>query len=175
MPSRAVLLCCAPLAVWIAAACGEAGAPARVDAPADSAAGEVPFQLAGPGGAALIVPVHIGGEGPFDFVLDTGATLTCVEETLSERLALSEPTGVVGAGAGVQGAGRMRLVQIDSLRVGAATAQDLLACELDLQHIGQLGLDIQGLLGLNFLRSFRVTLDFERSVVGLQDPSEGGT
>lgn len=49
------------LLVGLAAACQPTGAPARVEAPADSAAGEVPFDLAGPGGAALIVPVHLNG------------------------------------------------------------------------------------------------------------------
>src|SRR5690625_843138 len=39
---------------------------------------EVAFRLLGPSDAALIVPVHINGEGPFVFVFEPGATLTCV-------------------------------------------------------------------------------------------------
>jgi len=146
----------------------DAGAPARVQAPADSAAGEVDFTLAGPGGAALVVPVFINGEGPFDFVLDTGATFTCIDNALAERLGLREQTGQVAIGAGVGGAGRVRLVRVDSLRIGAASAERMTACVLDLQALQSIGTGVHGLVGLNFLKSFHVTLDFERNVVGLR-------
>jgi hypothetical protein len=43
--------------------CDVASRPGSV-ALADSAAGEIPFRLAGTGGAALIVPVHVNGQGP---------------------------------------------------------------------------------------------------------------
>lgn len=155
--------------VW-STACQVGGAPARVEAPADSAAGEVAFEWAGPGGAALVLPVHVNGEGPFDFVLDTGATLTCLDQSLVERLGLPEARGRVGFGAGVGGSGAMRLVAIDSLRVGAAEAADLTGCALDLPQAEALGIEFQGLLGLNFLRSFRLSLDFERQVVRFQEP-----
>ncbi|HEX2190407.1 MAG TPA: retropepsin-like aspartic protease [Longimicrobiaceae bacterium] len=153
----------------LSAAC-ETGAPARVEAPADSAAGETAFRLAGPTEAAIIVPVHVNGQGPFDFVLDTGATFTCVDRELSQRLGLPERRGAVGLGAGIGGSGQIRLVRVDSLRVGAARAEDLTGCEVDLRHAAQVGIEADGLLGLNFLRPFRVTLDFERGVLVLQEP-----
>ena len=146
----------------------QSAAPARVEAPADSAAGEIPFELAGPGGAALVVPVYINGQGPFDFVLDTGATLTCLDQELAQRLELPEARGVVGSGAGVGGAGQMQILRADSLRVGGARAAEMMVCAVDLRHVGSVGLDIDGLLGLNFLRSFRVALDFKREVLLLQ-------
>lgn len=161
------LLC---VLVGLAAGCQQLGAPARVEVPADSAAGEIAFDLAGPGDAALMVPVFLNGEGPFDFVLDTGATLTCVDQAIATRLQLPAARGVVGVGAGVGGAGRMQILRLDSLRIGAARAGDLTVCALDLKHTGSIGLEIDGLLGLNFLRSFRVTLDFERKVLHLRAP-----
>ncbi|MBW3571536.1 MAG: retroviral-like aspartic protease family protein [Gemmatimonadetes bacterium] len=153
------------------AACGQTGAPARVQAPADSAAGEVAFELAGPGGAALVVPVYVNGQGPFRFVLDTGATLTCVDQQIAARLELPQARGVTGVGAGVGSSGRMEIVRVDSVRLGAARAEELIACALDLQHIGSVGLEVDGLLGLNFLRAFRVTIDFEREILLLQEPT----
>lgn len=156
------------LFIGLGAGCQQMGAPARVEAPADSAAGEIPFELAGPGGAALIVPVYLNGQGPFDFVLDTGATITCVDQAIAQQLELPKARGVVGVGAGAAGAGQMQLVTLDSLRIGAAKAGRLSACALDLSHTGRVGLEIDGLLGLNFLRSFRVTLDFEREILLLQ-------
>ncbi|HEV2149251.1 MAG TPA: retropepsin-like aspartic protease [Longimicrobiaceae bacterium] len=167
---RATRTVAALLAVASSAACETTGAPARVEAPADSAAGEVAFELAGPTDAAIIVPVFINGQGPFDFVLDTGATLTCLDAEASRRLELPERRGAIGMGAGVGGAGRMRLVRIDSIRVGSARAEDLTGCEVDLRHAARVGVDVDGLLGLNFLKPFRVTLDFQREVLILHEP-----
>jgi predicted aspartyl protease len=146
-------------------------APARVEAPADTAAGEVAFRFVGPGDAALVVPVYLNGEGPFDFVLDTGATVTCVSQQTAEQLELPRQRGAVGVGVGIGGAGRVSFVRLDSLRLGAARALDMSACLLDLEHMAAFGATIDGLLGLNFLRSFRMTLDFERDVLILVDPS----
>lgn len=148
-------------------ACSPPG-PARVETAADSAAGESTFELAGPGGAVLIVPVHINGQGPFDFVLDTGATLTCIDQSLANRLALPEVTGVVGLGAGIGSSGRLKLAKIDSLRIGQTSAHDLQGCILSLENLRDIGLEPDGLVGLNMLKEFRVTLDFKRSVVRLE-------
>ena len=148
----------------------QSSAPARVEAPVDSAGGEIEIEWAGPNEAALLVPVHVNGTGPYSFVLDTGATLTCVDEVLARELSLPEPAGQRGIGAGIGTAGRIQLVNIDSLRVGEARAFDLPACSLDLGMAEQIGIEIDGLLGLNFLRSFRVGLDFERDIVTLQEP-----
>jgi hypothetical protein len=56
------------------------------------------------------------------------------------------------------------------MRVGAASARGLTACALDLQVLRRVGPEVRGLLGLNFLRGFRVTLDFEREVLRLTRP-----
>lgn len=146
--------------------------PARISVPADSAAGEVAFELAGPGGIALVVPVHINGQGPYSFVLDTGATVTCIHEGLAAELALPDVRGVVGTGAGVGSQGRLRLASMDSLRIGHVVAEDLEACVVDLQHLQATGLEVDGLVGLNVLREFLVTLDFERNVVTFAEPEE---
>lgn len=157
------------LLLSLLAAC-QSGAPARVEAPADSTAGEIAIEWAGPGEAALTVPVHVNGQGPYSFILDTGATYTCVSNELATELSLPTASGQIGVGAGIGGAGRMRLVRIDSLRVGPARAEELSACALDLSTAQSIGIEFDGLLGLNFLRSFRTVLDFERGVVVLQQP-----
>ncbi|HEX6133363.1 MAG TPA: retropepsin-like aspartic protease [Longimicrobiales bacterium] len=144
--------------------------PSRVEVAADTSRGEIAFELAGTGGAALMVPLRINGRGPFDFILDTGATITCVDESLAIELALPEVRGGIGVGAGVGGRGALRLVTLDSLTLGHATAFELDACVVDLEHLAGLDLDVDGLVGLNFLRQFHVTLDFERNVLELAEP-----
>jgi predicted aspartyl protease len=160
-------------AAWIAlasvAGC-DTGAPASVRAPADSAAGEVPLEMAGVDGTAVLVAVHINGRGPFDFVLDTGATVTCIDSPVAQQLELPAEAGNLGFGADVSGTGRVQMVGIDSLRLGRALAADLTACVLELEHIRALGIEADGLLGLDFLKQFHVAIDFDRGVLHLTAP-----
>jgi predicted aspartyl protease len=160
------------VAVWyvlgaLSAAACEPGAPARVQAPADSASGEVAFSLAGPNNAAMIVPVRINGREPVDFIVDTGATLTCIDVSLARELGLPEDDAAGGIALGVATAGRIQTVHMDSLRVGNAAAFDLSACRLDLANLRR-AFGAQGLLGLNFLKSFHIAIDFERNVMTLR-------
>jgi predicted aspartyl protease len=155
------------LALVAGAGC-EGDLPGRVTVQADTAAGEVPLRVAGRGGAVLLVSVHINGAGPYNLVLDTGATLTCIDERLVRELALPRKTGALGLGAGVGGSGRVALVQVDSIRVGSSAVTNLTACVLDLRHLRDLGAGgVHGLLGLNFLSSFKVALDFEQRLMTL--------
>lgn len=162
---------CAPLAltfslIVLLVSC-RVGTPSRVETPADSAAGTIGFEMIG-AEAALAVPVYLNGQGPHRFVVDTGATLTCVDAALADSVDLPERAGQIGIGAGIGGAGNVRLVGIDSLRVGQTTAFDLTACALDLSQLETAGISADGLLGLNFLKSFRVTLDFTANTLRLQ-------
>jgi predicted aspartyl protease len=156
------------LATMLLLACAPDTSPERIEVAPELDAGEVAIDFTGPNDAALIVPVFINGDGPFDLVLDTGATITCLSHETAERLGLSAEPGAVGFGAGVGGAGRFEVVRVDSLRVGGTTAHNLLACTLDLSQLEAIGTEIDGLLGLNFLREFRITIDFERNVLRLE-------
>jgi hypothetical protein len=160
------------MAVVVAAgaACQAVETPDRV-AIADGEAGVtgVPFELAGPGGAALVIPVYVNGDGPHRFIVDTGATMTCVDSGLAERLGLPAEGGRMGVGMGIgQEAGALDLVSIDSLRVGEATATGLMGCALGLERFMDIGLEVDGLLGLNYLREFRVILDFRAQRLTLE-------
>ena len=168
LPGVRLTVLLVPLLVLGGSAC-DVALPARVAVQADSAAGEVRLQLAGRGGAVLMVAVHINGAGPYNLVLDTGATLTCIDERLAMQLSLPRKAGAIGVGAGVGGSGRVQLVQVDSVRLGSSTVTNLTACVLDLRHLRELGAGgVNGLLGLNFLTNFHVTLDFERKILTLK-------
>ena len=150
-----------------ASACPDPRRAASSSAPADSAAGELPFRWAGPGDAAMVVPVRINGGEPVDLIFDTGATLPCVDSALATRLALPERRAMIGAAVGIGGAGRVRLHAADSLQLGGSVVRDLTVCSMDLQALRAIGPEVHGLLGLNVLRSFRVTIDFEREILRL--------
>ena len=133
----------------------------------DTSAGEVAFRWAGPGEAAMVVPVRINGSDTVDMILDTGATMTCIDTALATTLALPERRAVIGAAVGIGGAGRVRLHRTDSLRIGGTTVHRVDVCAMDLQALRTLGPRVRGLLGLNVLRSFHLAIDFERGVLRL--------
>jgi len=159
----------------LAVGCTGIGTPKSVTMPPDSAAGEVAFHLAGPNGTAIIVPAVLNGHDSVSLILDTGATLTCLDDSVARDLKLPERIGAVGSGVVVGGTGHIRLVKLDSIKVGGASARDLTACAIDLSNVRAISPKVRGLLGLNFLRNFRVTLDFQRNVVRLQPPTSAST
>ena len=93
-----------------------------------------------------------------------------MDTALAREFALPRQRAVLGSAVGVGGTGRVRLHAVDSLQIGSAVARGLTVCALDLQALRAVGRDVRGLLGLNVLRSFRVTLDFEREVLRLAPP-----
>jgi predicted aspartyl protease len=142
----------------------------EVGTPADASPGAVGFKMAAPNDAAIIVQVKVNGRGPYDFVLDTGATFTCVDNALAEELKLPEWKGSFGTVVIGPGGGGMKLLMIDTLEVGNAKASGLTACSIDLNRIAPPGLSIKGLVGLNFLKSYRITIDFKKKSLQLDKP-----
>src|SRR5207244_3929164 len=138
--------------------------------PVSTTPGEVPFELAPPNDAAIIVPVKINGHGPYKFVMDTGATFTCIDQKLVDQLKLPEWRGQFGVGVLMPREGDVKLVSIDSLEVGNVKATEMKACAIEFSRLQTGGLDARGLLGLNFLKSFHVNIDFKKHVLHLDRP-----
>ena len=155
------------------AACDARSSAGKATAATDSASRNVHFELLGAGGSAIIVPAEINGTR-VELVLDTGATFTCVDEKLATELGLPGEHGMAASGIGVAGAGAVGLVRVDSLRVGGAIVRALTACTLDLGQLQRIRPEVRGLLGLNFIRNYRLTLDFERQIVQFADPTAKG-
>jgi len=163
---RSAILCLALSILSISSGCTIPGAP-EFGAPGGTSPGEVHFELARPNDAAILVPVKINGQGPYTFVLDTGATFTCIDQKLANELKLPEWQGL---GVGIIGptGGNIRLVTLDTLEVGTVKASDLKACTIDFKQMNGAGLDAQGLVGLNFLKSFRLSIDFKTRLLKLE-------
>lgn len=110
----------------------------------------------------MTVPVTIAGEGPFRFMIDTGAQATAVTRGLSEKLAL-KPLGnafVVGM-ASIQ---QVPLVELDGLEFAARTFDDLHAPLLEARNVGA-----DGILGLDSLQDLRVLIDFREGTIRVDD------
>lgn len=138
---------------------GDEAPPATI--PGSTRAIEVDV-VRGPAGSVLVlVPVTIGGQGPFTFALDTGSSRTVLDCDLVEELALdvtSEDQSVTG----VTGASVAREIQVESWSVGHIELPAMRVIEIDL-ICGETGrTQFRGLLGSDVLSLFgSVTVDFE--------------
>src|SRR5438309_3945575 len=167
MRQRILFLVVLLLVAW--SGCG-IPAPKDFGVPAETAPGEVNFELAPPNDAAIIVPVKINGQGPYKFVLDTGATFTCIDQKLVDELKLPEWRGQFGVGVLAPTEGAVKLVSIDTFEVGNTKATAMKACAIEFSRLQTGGLDARGLVGLNFLKSFQVKIDFKKRVLLLDKP-----
>ena len=135
---------------------------------------EVPFRLAGGANPLLLVPCDVNGSGPFDFILDSGASTSLVSRELADRLRIEATGSREGTGAG--GKVTLETGTLKTLALGPATERDVdVGITDELERIGSfVGSKIHGDVGYNFLKHFRVTVDYPRSVLGLARPGEDG-
>lgn len=129
----------------------------------------VRFQQAGGAQPLILLPVKVNGQGPFQFILDTGASTSLLSPELAGRLNV-EPTGSrEGQTAG--GKVAVSLGRAQSLDLGGAILTDAEIAIVELGHIARaVGADIDGDLGYNFFKHFRLTIDYQTNQLHLQDP-----
>ena len=102
----------------------------------------------------MMAPVRINGQGPFSFLLDTGANVSCVSRRLAERLNLKSTEQIqVHTVVGVRS---RPIVLLDLLQVGARNRRQVRAPTLPIK-----GMEIDGVLGVDWLKGQRLTLDFK--------------
>jgi predicted aspartyl protease len=129
----------------------------------------VRFHLAGGAQPLILVPVEVNEQGPFDFILDTGAGTSLLGIELAAKLKVKVLGSKQGASAG--GAVSVSLAKVDSFSVGESRMVDIDVGIVDLKQIGAtVGAKIDGDLGYNFLKSFRVSIDYEKCQLRLDDP-----
>jgi len=109
-------------------------------------------------GRLPVVPVYLDGEGPFDFLLDTGTNSTIVTPALAARLGLRPADSVtLITVAGGRDVPRARLRRVE---VGGRAAADVEVLVSGLEPLSELDPRLRGVLGQNFLGRFNYTLDY---------------
>jgi predicted aspartyl protease len=112
-------------------------------------------------GGALLVPVRINGTADARLLVDTGSTWTLLSPKLASQLEL--PIGVQTRRSVLVLAGGREIavprVRVASVKLGSATVENL--------YIGVYEVfpnlpEIQGVVGMDFLRHFRVSIDQEQ-------------
>jgi Aspartyl protease len=116
----------------------------------------------------MIVPISINHAGPFSFLLDTGTQMTMIDPTLAAALDL-KTTGKgevssVGARADIAS-----LAQVDLVQAGARSVANQKMLVYDLRNLQAPGIDIQGVLGEDFLEHFDMLIDNAHGELCLDD------
>ncbi|MBY8996368.1 MAG: aspartyl protease family protein [Candidatus Thorarchaeota archaeon] len=108
------------------------------------------------------VPVLINGQGPYNFVVDTGAGNTVMTPNLAELLGI-EAKAVHGIARGVGGDVELKLAGLETLSVGSAQITNSQVVVLDLSKVSPKGNLIEyGIIGYDFLKNFETILDYPR-------------
>jgi len=133
----------------------------------------VPFTY---GSKAVMVEVSINGAPPCEFILDTGASLSCLDEDFAYGLGLT----VEGDAAveGIAEAGGIHFARVHSIALAGpdsteATLGDFRVALMDLAEDAQVMMwkKPRGILGADFLSRFVVEIDYDRRMVTLYDPA----
>lgn len=106
----------------------------------------------------LMAPVDINGQGPFNFILDTGANVSCVSHDLAERLSLT-PAGSAPVHTMV-GVRSRPSVMIANLKVGERDRRSVRAPAMSFY-----GPQVDGVLGIDWLKGQRLVLDFRKKSI----------
>lgn len=104
----------------------------------------------------MLAPVSINGQGPFDFLLDTGANTSCVSQRLMEHLSLTSDESVrVHTMVGVR---ERPMVTLDRLQIGPRSRKNVRTPALPIK-----GAEVDGILGVDWLKGQRLVLDFKNN------------
>jgi predicted aspartyl protease len=130
---------------------------------------KIKFRLAGGAQPLILLPTRVNGAGPFDFILDTGAGTSLLSTELAQQLNIK----VLGTKEGQSAGGKVSvsLAKVESLALGQAKIEEVEVGIVDLGHIGKtIGTKIDGDVGYNFLKHFRVTIDYQTAEIRFDDP-----
>ena len=118
----------------------------------------------------IVALVSVNGQGPFEFLIDTGTHLTLVDPLLVEELQLKSSTQVsLMTISGKQSVPRSVL---KSVQVGTALLEHLEALTVDLTELRRVRPQIRGMLGQNFLSRFNYLIDYHNQRIVFEEHQE---
>jgi predicted aspartyl protease len=121
-------------------------------------------------GFAVIVPVTVNGCGPYDFMLDTGTTITTVDRELGQELALQPQ----GPGTAMTLSERIpaSLALARSVVFGPMTEQNVEVMIRDLSGLRRMAPTTRGVLGQNSLKHTDFLLDYRHKFLAFDVDGE---
>jgi len=118
------------------------------------------MRLASPAKPLILVDVRANGRGPFQFAIDTGTSTTAITPELAKQLGIKsspiDPVTTGGAQVDVT-AGTLQ-----SFQIGGATIDNMAVVVADFFAMlsSAIGAKLDGIVGYNFLRNYKVVIDY---------------
>lgn len=109
----------------------------------------------------IILPVKIGGKGPFNMLLDTNTDPSAIDAATAQQIGLAVGSkGAPASGGGTQ-TKTVFPTQLPTVEIGGVIANNVAAATIDLTKLGErIGRPIHGVLGYSFLKDRIVQIDY---------------
>jgi len=108
----------------------------------------------------VIVRCLINEKGPFDFAIDTGASMTIISPAVARKTGVNQ-TGKRAKAVGAHGRAEARLARIKSLKIDAISVTNLPVAIMSMANINRASrLHLRGIIGYNFLKRYCLTIDY---------------
>lgn len=128
---------------------------------------EVKFRLVNSETPLILVPVYINGKGPYEFILDTGASHSIVSNELAKTLDIKEQQPLEGIGWDVDI--KITVGEINSFGIGKAIIEKQeisIGSSQDLENA--VGEKISGIVGYDYFKYFTLTINYPKSVLTIK-------
>jgi predicted aspartyl protease len=115
------------------------------------------------------IPVHINRNGPYTFVLDTGAGGTVMDPALARKINL-DVQPVDGIARGLGGDVQLEMAKASSMSIGSAKITDNQFVVIDSRKVSPKGKLIEnGIVGYDFLKNFEIVIDYPSKQISFID------
>ena len=149
---------------WLSMVAAQPGAEVPVNLPEAQTEEEV-IEAARERYERMTVPVKIEGQGPFRFMIDTGAESTVITRGMEEQLKLAHAGQATLIG--MASAQRVDLFDVDRFELGSRTIDNIQAPLLERKNFGA-----DGVVGLDVLQDLRVLIDFRDNSIAVADATQ---
>lgn len=125
------------------------------------------FYITNPERPIITVKGTINGKGPFNFIFDTGASMTVIEKQTAEKLGLLDKTLGKRDALGAGGALVSTIHIVESIKVDDVEAKDIKVGVMDLSSVSKCGCigDFGGIIGYNFVKDYRILIDYPKQEI----------
>jgi predicted aspartyl protease len=110
-------------------------------------------------GTRAVVAVKVNGAGPYDFMVDTGATVTVLDTSLFDELRL-RPEGLSEIATAAGATSQIRTV-VQEITLDCLSVQNITVVGMPAPILPSAYSAVRGILGENFLRHFDILIDNE--------------
>jgi hypothetical protein len=116
-----------------------------------------------PRGSSIVLPVYMNDNGPFDFLMDTGSTITIIDPQLLRSLRLDVIEG--GTVTTLTGKTAIPLAVARTVSVGPVTESKVELGVRDLAGLREVDAKIRGVLGQNVLKDVDYLIDNRKRTI----------